>query len=104
MAMSTDSIVAIACNLGAVIFIAVRVVDKVEKHQEILPKLVEAVNNINESAKQHIEAIKDLYEKHNDLSDKFHELLGEHKTYIHTRVKDTAAAPKNRIDGAKLSE
>lgn len=101
MAMSTDSIVAIACNLGAVIFIAVRVVDKVEKHQEILPKLVEAVNNINESAKQHIEAIKDLYEKHNDLSDKFHELLGEHKFQ---RMKDTASAPKNRSDDSKLSE
>lgn len=38
-----------------------------------------SVDSFEKSTSANVEAITDLYEKYNNLSDSFHELLGEHK-------------------------
>lgn len=38
-----------------------------------------SVDSFEKSASANVEAITDLYQKYNNLSDSFHELLGEHK-------------------------
>src|SRR6185369_1038148 len=107
-----NTVISLVVNLGAVIYIAKRTIDKVDGHDVLLPKIIEAIDNITKGSKETLDAIGDLYDKHNVLSDEFHELRGEHNARAcaakeqaqKTRLIDRASSPKMRSDDVQLSE
>lgn len=77
-------------NLGGLVYIGKRYIARVDKYDEIIPKLLE-------SMEANTKSVIDLYEKYNRVSEAFYQLKGSHDSltsggsqvhHVHARETD----------------
>lgn len=74
-------------NIGGLAYIGRRYAGRVDKHDEVLPKIVE-------SLEANTKSVVDLYNKYNSLNSEFYQLKGSHdatmsNAYIHAKQTDS---------------
>jgi hypothetical protein len=77
--LPVETIIIAVANVGAVIYLVKRVVDRVDKHSDILPQVVESLRTINESQKTTAAGIKELFASRNEHAERLKEIETTHK-------------------------
>lgn len=79
MSLPIETVIIAAANVGAVVYLVKQVVDRVDKHNDILPQVTEALRVINESQRATATAIKELFDSRNDHSERLKVIETTHK-------------------------
>jgi predicted transcriptional regulator len=77
--LSPETVVIAFANIGAVVYLVRSVVGRVDKHNEILPEVVQTLKNISENQREISRAQRDLYESRNDHDRRLTEIETTHR-------------------------